>query len=161
VHWHGLELESASDGVAGWSQTGDRQFAQIQPGDSFVAHLTQPRAGTFIYHTHFQDEIQLTSGLYGPIVVLEPGQVFQPATDHIYLAGRDGEEEGAPQRGSLPAPYLAADHRSTINTAVRQPWRLLKGDSVTPGAVARDGADLPASQQRLRRVGHRRRETAD
>lgn len=156
VHWHGLELESASDGVAGWSQTGDRQFAQIQPGDSFVAHLTQPRAGTFIYHTHFQDEIQLTSGLYGPIVVLEPGVAFRAATDHIFLAGRDGEEGAVLLNGdSLPAPvtWLAGEtHRLRLINIMpfgRVTWRLLKGDSVTVWrSVARDGADLPASQQR-------------
>lgn len=160
VHWHGLELESASDGVAGWSQTGDRQFSQIQPGDSFVAHLTQPRAGTFIYHTHFQDEIQLTSGLYGPIVVLEPGAVFQPATDHIFLVGRDGEEGAVLMNGdSLPRPMTWAagqDHRLRLINIMpygRVRWRLLKGDSVTVWrSVARDGADLPASQRRMGRA---------
>lgn len=160
VHWHGLELESASDGVAGWSRTGDRQFAQIQPGDSFVAHLTQPRAGTFIYHTHFQDEIQLTSGLYGPIVVLEPGAVFQPATDHIFLVGRDGEEGAVLLNGdSLPGQVTWAageNHRLRLINIMpygRVTWRLLKGDSVTVWrSVARDGADLPASQQRIGRA---------
>ncbi len=160
VHWHGLELESASDGVAGWSQTGGRLFAQIQPGDSFVAHLTQPRAGTFIYHTHFQDEIQLTSGLYGPIVVLEPGEIFQPATDHIFLTGRDGEEGKVLLNGdSLPTPVTWAagqTHRLRLINIMpygRVTWRLLKGDSVTVWrAVARDGADLPASQQRVGRA---------
>lgn len=160
VHWHGLELESASDGVAGWSQTGDRQFAQIQPGDSFVAHLTQPRAGTFIYHTHFQDEIQLTSGLYGPIVVLEPGAVFQPANDHIFLVGRDGELGAVLLNGdSLPAPVpwrAGETHRLRLINIMpygRVTWRLFKGDSVTVWrAVARDGADLPVSQQRTGRA---------
>lgn len=155
VHWHGLELESASDGVAGWSRTGDRQFTQIQPGDSFVAHLTQPRAGTFIYHTHFQDEIQLTSGLYGPIVVLEPGTVFQPATDHILLVGRDGEEGRVLLNGdSLPAPLTWAqggNHRLRLINIMpygRYTWTLLRGDSLASWRlVARDGADLPASQQ--------------
>ena len=135
-------------------------FAQIQPGDSFVAHLTQPRAGTFIYHTHLQDEIQLTSGLYGPIVVLEPGAVFQPATDHIFLAGRDGEEGKVLLNGdSLPAPVTWAagqTHRLRLINIMpygRVTWRLLKGDSVTVWrAVARDGADLPASQQRVGRA---------
>jgi len=155
VHWHGLELESASDGVAGWSQTGDRRFAPIQPGDSFVAHLTQPRAGTFIYHTHLHDALQLVSGLYGPIVVLEPGAVFQPATDHIFLLGREGDLGAVLLNGdSLPAPITWSEGQTqrlrfiNIMPYGRFTWRLLKQDSLASWrSVARDGADLPASQQ--------------
>lgn len=155
VHWHGLELESASDGVAGWSQTGDRRFAPIQPGDSFVAHLTQPRAGTFIYHTHLHDDLQLVSGLYGPIVVLEPGMVFDPATDHIFLAGRDGEVGKVLLNGDSLPPLVTwqqgGTHRLRLINIMpygRFTWRLLRADSLTSWRlVARDGADLPQSQQ--------------
>ncbi len=48
VHWHGMELESLFDGVAGWSGAGTRVAPIIAPGDSFVAHMTPPRVGTFI-----------------------------------------------------------------------------------------------------------------
>lgn len=155
VHWHGLELESASDGVAGWSQTGDRRFAPIQPGDSFVAHLTQPRAGTFIYHTHLHDDLQLVSGLYGPIVVLEPGVVFDPATDHILLAGRDGQNGRVLLNGDSLPPTVTwqqgPTHRLRLINIMpygRFTWRLLRNDSLTTWRLlARDGADLPRSQQ--------------
>ncbi len=155
VHWHGLELESASDGVAGWSQTGDRRFAPIQPGDSFVAHLTQPRAGTFIYHTHLHDDLQLVSGLYGPIVVLEPGMVFDPATDHIFLAGRDGEVGKVLLNGDSLPPLVTwqqgETHRLRLINIMpygRFTWRLSVLTPSPLGAlVARDGADLPQSQQ--------------
>ena len=155
VHWHGLELESASDGVAGWSQTGDRRFQPIQPGDSFVAHLSQPRAGTFIYHTHFHDATQLLSGLYGPIVVLEPGATFDPITDHIFLLGRDGELGQYLLNGDSLPPVMTWTAGTTQRLRLinimpfgRFTWRLMRGES-TAGwrAVARDGADLPRSQQ--------------
>ncbi len=70
VHWHGLELESWSDGVAGWSRTGDIAFSAMQPGESFTAELALQRAGTFVYHSHLNDRDQLTTGLYGPLLVL-------------------------------------------------------------------------------------------
>lgn len=76
VHWHGLELESFSDGVVGWGGSAAMTTPPVKAGGSFTARLGMPRAGTFIYHTHLRDEEQLTAGLYGPIVVLEPGQVF-------------------------------------------------------------------------------------
>ena len=154
VHWHGLELESASDGVSGWSRTGDRLFQSVQPGDSFVAHLTQPRAGTFIYHTHLHDDQQLVSGLYGPIVVLEPGTTFDPATDHVFLLGMDGNEALLLNGDSLPPGLSWSEGRShrlrfiNIGAFGRFTWRLTSSDTLVQWRpVARDGADLPASQQ--------------
>jgi manganese oxidase len=85
VHWHGIELESWSDGVVGWSSRGTAMAPPIAPGDSFTARLTLPRAGTFIYHTHLNDVAQVTGGAAGPLLVLEPGEVFDPARDHVFL----------------------------------------------------------------------------
>ena len=45
----------------------------MEPGQSFIVRITPPRAGTFIYHTHWHDEAQLAGGLYGPLLVMEPG----------------------------------------------------------------------------------------
>jgi len=55
------------------------------PGSSFVAHITPPRAGTFIYHTHWHDETQIRNGLYGPLIVLEPGQKLDPDQDRTFV----------------------------------------------------------------------------
>jgi FtsP/CotA-like multicopper oxidase with cupredoxin domain len=66
IHWHGIELESYYDGVPGWSGAGNQITPPIEPGTSFVARMTPPRAGTFIYHTHWHDPSQLTNGIYGP-----------------------------------------------------------------------------------------------
>jgi FtsP/CotA-like multicopper oxidase with cupredoxin domain len=87
VHWHGIELESYYDGVAGWSGEGSRVAPLIAPTDSFVARFTAPRAGTFIYHTHVDDMNQLTAGLYGALIVLEPGEKWNDATDHVFAVG--------------------------------------------------------------------------
>jgi hypothetical protein len=39
------------------------------------------RIGTFIYHTHWHDEYQLTNGIYGPLIVLPPGEKFDASSD--------------------------------------------------------------------------------
>jgi FtsP/CotA-like multicopper oxidase with cupredoxin domain len=158
VHWHGLELESYSDGVAGWSGSGTHPAPVIMPGDSFVAHLTLHRAGTFIYHTHLNDYLQLTSGLYGPIVVLEPGRQFDPATDHVYTLGRDGEDDPPHlivNGDSLSAPLaLAAGtvHRFRfvhIGMAARLRFSLRQDRTLmTWRPLAMDGADLPPAASR-------------
>ena len=74
IHWHGMELESYYDGVHGWSGAGTRVTPMIEPGGRFVVRFTPPRAGTFMYHTHLHDKVQLTSGLYGAMLVVEPGR---------------------------------------------------------------------------------------
>ena len=160
VHWHGIELESYSDGVAGWSGMGKRVAPLIAPRDSFTAQLTLPRAGTFIYHTHLNDLEQLTSGLYGAIIVLEPGKTFDPRTDHIFLIGWDGTEQ--PPRlvvngDSLPRPVdmaFGSTHRlRLINIGVRGFVRfaLMKDNKpATWKAIAKDGFDLPSSQATVR-----------
>ncbi|MGE5231506.1 MAG: multicopper oxidase domain-containing protein [Deltaproteobacteria bacterium] len=161
VHWHGLELGSYSDGVAGWSGFGTRVAPAIQPGDSFVAHLTLARSGTFIYHTHLNDFEQLTSGLYGAIVVLEPGQRFDPSTDHVFVAGWDGEESPfspVPAHvivngDSLPPPLevrAGVPQRLrfvNIGMGYRLTFALVRDSTpATWRPVAKDGADLPPAQ---------------
>lgn len=158
IHWHGIELESFSDGVAGWSGSGRHLAPSIQPGDSFVARLTLPRAGTFIYHTHMNDIEQLTSGLYGGIVVLEPGQRFNPRRDHIFVAGWDSEAEPIHllvNGDSLPPPLeLQADvtHRLrfvNIGPAGQFPFSLYRDSTMVEWRrLARDGADLPPALAR-------------
>ena len=156
IHWHGIELESYSDGVAGWSGNPSLLAPTIAPNDSFTARLTLPRAGTFIYHTHLNDIQQITSGLFGPIVVLEPGEKFDPARDHIFVAGWEGYRRPIPPLITIngdsatgPPIELAVgqSHRFrfiNIGAAQRLFFAIRRGqDVVTWRALAKDGADLP------------------
>lgn len=65
VHWHGLRIENAMDGVPGMTQ------ALIQPGESYDYRLTPPDAGTYWYHTHQRAWAQLALGLAGVLIVEE------------------------------------------------------------------------------------------
>ena len=71
IHWHGLRLPNAMDGVPFLTQK------PIEPGASFDYHFAPPDAGTFWYHTHFGSSEQLARGLYGVLIVeeREPPQV--------------------------------------------------------------------------------------
>jgi FtsP/CotA-like multicopper oxidase with cupredoxin domain len=158
VHWHGLELESWSDGVAGWSSRGTERAPSIAPGDSFTARLTLPRAGTFIYHTHLNDIPQVSGGAAGALLVLEPGEVFHPDRDHVFLAHSHGPPATPHEAAAIlvngdsaasPPKELAARvvHRiRLINIGAGPPVRftLLRDTTVaTWRRVADDGADLP------------------
>lgn len=63
VHWHGLRIENAMDGVPGVTQ------APIQPGETFTYRLKLNEAGTFWYHPHFNAGEQLERGLKGALIV--------------------------------------------------------------------------------------------
>jgi FtsP/CotA-like multicopper oxidase with cupredoxin domain len=173
VHWHGLELESFSDGVAGWSGMGKSVAPMIAPNDSFTARLTVPRAGTFMYHTHLNDVEQLTSGAYGPIIVIEPGTAFDPRTDHIFTLGVDAARKQpllVVNGDTLGVPLVARageTHRFRfINiTPAGSPFITLQRDSVLLqwNPRAKDGADYPEASRKTRdaRVRLRPGETYD
>jgi FtsP/CotA-like multicopper oxidase with cupredoxin domain len=168
IHWHGIELESYSDGVSGWSGDPKVLAPKIQPNGSFTARLTLPRAGTFMYHTHLNDIEQLTSGLFAPMIVLEPGQKFDPNTDHVFIASWDGDRRpilitvnGDSATGPPIEMAVGAPHRFrfiNIGPAVRLFFAIRRGaDVVTWRALAKDGADLPPASvvtgPAIRRLG--------
>jgi manganese oxidase len=96
VHWHGLELESFFDGVAGWSGVADRIAPPITPGDSFAVRITPPRAGTFIYHVHHGEPLDLASGLYGAFIVLDDSARLElPANDRLFVISRQPGDDNA------------------------------------------------------------------
>lgn len=159
IHWHGIELESYSDGVAGWSGSRHQLAPSIAPNDSFVARLTLPRAGTFIYHTHLNDLEQVTSGLYGALVVVDPATPMDLRTDHLYVVGWDGPEGHVLVNGDSVAPTrplewtAGEEHRiRMVNIGVayiaRFSIRRAAPDSglMTWRIVAKDGADRPRAQ---------------
>jgi FtsP/CotA-like multicopper oxidase with cupredoxin domain len=153
VHWHGLELESVYDDVAGWSRTGSRIAPLVQPGDSFAVVISPPRTGTFIYHTHMDETDQLAQGMAGPLLVYEPGDAFDPSLDRVFLIG--GQAEGSyPVRinnSPTPAPAefrLGVQYRLRFIHITRGFTAELELGSDTDAArwrpVAKDGAELPA-----------------
>ena len=66
IHWHGMRVPNAMDGVAGLTQDA------VPPGGRFDYAFRAPDAGTFWYHAHNRSWEQMARGLYGPIVVEEP-----------------------------------------------------------------------------------------
>ena len=166
VHWHGIELESFPDGVPGWSGGMPDVLPAIAPRDSLTVRFTPPRAGTFMYHSHFNEFQQIGSGLYGAIVVTEPGVRYDPEVDRVLLFS-DGGPTLSPIKGPFPPTLLNGEVRPApmeLRVGVRYRLRLidihtddpvsvtlLDGETpVTWRPIAKDGADLPASQATAR-----------
>jgi len=160
VHWHGIELESFPDGVPNWSGTPGRIMPPIAPRDSFVAEFTPPRAGTFIYHSHSNEILQIIGGLYGPLIVVELGQKLDPVRERVIIVGGAGAEDelgGDPPalvNGSPKPPPMDLNAGETyrlrlinIHSDYRVMFSLVSDSSFARWrAVAKDGADLPPAQ---------------
>jgi FtsP/CotA-like multicopper oxidase with cupredoxin domain len=162
VHWHGIELESYPDGVPGWSGSGKNVLPSIKPGDSLTVRWTPPRTGSYMYHSHFREAHQMGSGLYGPIIVVEPGQKLDPETDRVLFFGAAGPP-GNVVFGPMPKFLLngqAQPDAMNLKAGTKYRFRFfdLAGDapllvSINAGeapiqwrAVAKDGYPLPPSQ---------------
>jgi FtsP/CotA-like multicopper oxidase with cupredoxin domain len=93
LHWHGVDVPNAVDGVAGVTQDA------VPVGGSYTYRFRADQAGTFWYHSHQVSHEQVEQGLFGALVVTPPGGVG--ATDalalvHLYdgtrtVNGRSGE----------------------------------------------------------------------
>jgi FtsP/CotA-like multicopper oxidase with cupredoxin domain len=63
IHWHGLLVPSGMDGVTGLTQPG------IASGKTFVYEFALSRSGTFMYHPHADETLQMAMGLMGLFIV--------------------------------------------------------------------------------------------
>ena len=71
IHWHGLRIPASMDG------TGANQ-EPIESGGVFEYRFVVPDAGTFWYHSHFNETVQLERGMYGALIVEDKSD---PVTD--------------------------------------------------------------------------------
>jgi FtsP/CotA-like multicopper oxidase with cupredoxin domain len=63
VHWHGMLLPNGMDGVGGVTQP------HIKPGKTFVYEFELRKSGTFMYHPHADEMVQMAMGMMGFFVV--------------------------------------------------------------------------------------------
>ncbi|WP_026926524.1 multicopper oxidase family protein [Granulicoccus phenolivorans] len=64
IHWHGIRLRNAADGVPGVTQD------PIRAGEKYVYEFTAPDPGTYFFHPH--TGVQLDRGLYAPLIIDDP-----------------------------------------------------------------------------------------
>ncbi|MFZ1625513.1 MAG: copper resistance system multicopper oxidase [Gammaproteobacteria bacterium] len=76
IHWHGVLLPAAMDGVPGLS------FNGIEPGETYVYRFPVRQAGTYWYHSH--SGLQAQTGIYGAIVI-EPRTPDPVVFDRDYV----------------------------------------------------------------------------
>jgi len=100
VHWHGLIIPNGMDGVAGLNQR------TIKPGETFKYEFTLVQNGTFMYHPHADEMIQVGMGM-GGFFIIHPKLAEDPPVDRdfaIFL-----QEWFVPVGGMTPDPTIMLD----------------------------------------------------
>jgi FtsP/CotA-like multicopper oxidase with cupredoxin domain len=98
VHWHGQIVPSGMDGVGGLSHP------PIAPGETFLYEFTVRDPGTFMYHSHFDEMIQIALGMQG-IFVVHPRRGPRPDRDYAIMLGEWFIEPGQ----ARPDPMVMSD----------------------------------------------------
>ncbi|HSM06099.1 MAG TPA: multicopper oxidase domain-containing protein, partial [Longimicrobiales bacterium] len=157
VHWHGLELRSVYDGVGDWSGMPGMPMPPVPVGDTRRVVIEPVRAGTFFYHTHGEPGHELTQGLYGPFLVLEPGEQWDRERDRVFVLGSRGAELDSPP--AVNGRVTPVVERFAPGEPVRLRFAHISADAykrirlLREGEVeqwrpwAKDGADLPESRR--------------
>lgn len=160
VHWHGVLLPNGMDGVSGLSQRG------IQPGETFRYEFTLKQHGTFMYHSHGDEMVQMGLGTMGFFVIHPKTEPRKIDRDYALMVN----EWFVPPGASTPNPSIMTDFNLfTFNSRVfpgTAPLLARPGERVRIRlgnvgqedhpihihghqfkVVATDGGDIPASAQ--------------
>jgi FtsP/CotA-like multicopper oxidase with cupredoxin domain len=136
IHWHGVDVPNAEDGVAGVTQDA------VLPGERHVYRFRAEQVGTFWYHTHQVSSSEVRRGLFGAFVI-EPPRMPPDALDLTLVAH---SFEGVPTLNAsdrverrLVAPGASVRLRLVNSESTQQEFTL----GGTPfRVVAIDGTDL-------------------
>ncbi|MBV7396646.1 multicopper oxidase family protein [Mameliella sediminis] len=159
VHWHGIRIDNAMDGVPGLTQQ------TVPPGGDHIYDFVTPDAGTYWYHSHHQSWEQVARGLYGPLIVEETAP---PEVDHDItvilddwrleqsgeMAGGFGNMHDFAHAGRLGNFAKAILPKTKVNRGERLRLRIINTatarvfplvlEGIEAQVVALDGRPLPA-----------------
>jgi FtsP/CotA-like multicopper oxidase with cupredoxin domain len=134
IHWHGLRVPAAMDGT-------DMVQRPVAPGQTFTYRFRLPDAGTFWYHPHNNETVQLEKGLYGALIVraeeepvLDGERVLVLDDLKLDKKGRIAKFGGLVQRhdgreGDLRLVNGKAEPELTIAAGQIERWRVINASS--------------------------------
>jgi FtsP/CotA-like multicopper oxidase with cupredoxin domain len=162
IHWHGIAVPNAMDGIPDITQK------PILPGESFTYEFIAQPAGTYMYHSHYEGDVQVSAGLYAPFII-DPKEPTSPAPDvdvNLMISEwlvRDGKTFAAMPMAGMEPNYFTINGKAfpdteTINVKKGQLVRLRLagiGQFVHPihlhgvpfTIVATDGHPVPKAAQ--------------
>lgn len=161
IHWHGVEVPNNMDGVPDMTQ------APIQPGETFTYEFIAKPAGTFMYHSHFEGDIQVSAGLYAPFIIDPKERAAQPDVEVTLMISewliRGGQTYAAMPMSGMEPNYFTINGKAfptteTINVKKGERVRIRLigiGQFIHPmhlhgmpfKIVATDGHEVPEAAQ--------------
>jgi FtsP/CotA-like multicopper oxidase with cupredoxin domain len=111
IHWHGVPVPNAMDGVPGVTQEG------VMPGESFVYEFEARPSGSYIYHSHFR--YQLDQGLYGALIIEPSSREGSYDQEHVLML----------------EDWVMKDGGGVANTRRRSPMGMMGGGMMMRGRM--------------------------
>ncbi|GGB23770.1 MULTISPECIES: multicopper oxidase family protein [Paracoccaceae] len=129
IHWHGIRIDNAMDGVSGLTQDA------VAPGGTFDYDFVTPDAGTYWYHAHNRSWEQVARGLHGPLIVDEAEAPDVDREEVLVLddwllnpeTGQIDDSFGHPMmmsHGGRTGNYVTTNGRYNLSLPVRRHERL-------------------------------------
>ena len=136
IHWHGLDVPFAMDGVVHGPGGTEDLAGLIAPGSSFTYSFTVDRPLTAWYHPHFDSAAQVQGGLFGALIVMDPAE---PVVDHDLvlvvqdvpfdgLSAVDAAADSGAVSGSDPAAPHGAGHGASHGLGHSEGLWMVNGD---------------------------------
>jgi FtsP/CotA-like multicopper oxidase with cupredoxin domain len=128
VHWHGVQVPIEMDGVPGVTQP------PVETGGTFTYDFVLPDAGLFWYHPHVMSAAQVGFGLYGALLVEDPGERLSVSDElvlvlsDIAIDDKSGDLHSPDSGGVLGGLFGREGNHVLVNGRVR------------PTVTMRDGA---------------------
>ena len=129
LHWHGIDVPNADDGVAGITQDA------VPVGGHHIYRFVATDAGTYWYHSHQVSHVQVEGGLLGAIVIEPAGAATRDVTAllHVYdaqhtLNGRLGDERVGVTPGSTVRVRVINTDQGTAAVWSAASFRVLATD---------------------------------
>ena len=90
IHWHGILLPNGMDGVSGLTQR------PIPVGQTFLYEFTLRQSGSYMYHPHYDEMVQMGMGMMGMFIVHPRDQAFRPVDrDFVFIMSAYQIDPGA------------------------------------------------------------------
>ncbi len=146
IHWHGVDVPNAEDGVAGVTQDA------VLPGERHIYRFRAEQVGTFWYHSHQVSSKEVRRGLFGAFVI-EPAEERdargRPGAGRAHVRRDPDLERERPTGASRRrAPEPASDFGSSTRTTHRVDSRSRARRFASSRSTAPTSSDRPRSRTR-------------
>ena len=108
IHWHGMEVPASQDGVPGLSQD------PVMPGENYTYEFVAKHAGTFFYHSHYDEAGQVDRGLAGALIVEPRGGLAGVDREYVLVID-EWAVQPASAMGAMPSAPMVPTPGAMMN----------------------------------------------